>query len=171
MNILKAVKNSILWIYAENHWVKANLTMEAQKSNIATNRIFFSEKVSRADYLARYQVADLFLDTAPYNAGTTASDALYQGLPVLTRIGKTFSGRMAASILITMELPELITQNYQEYESLAIMLATNPDRLAQVREKISLNRFNSILYKPDVFTRNLERAFQFLLAKYSEGLE
>jgi protein O-GlcNAc transferase len=171
MNILKAVKNSILWIYAENHWVKANLTMEAQKRNIATNRIFFSEKVSRADYLARYQVADLFLDTAPYNAGTTASDALYQGLPVLTRIGKTFSGRMAASILMTMELPELITQNYQEYESLAIMLATNPDRLAQVREKISLNRSKSILYKPDVFTRNLERAFQFLLAKYSEGLE
>jgi len=171
MRILKAVEESVFWIYAENDWVKANLTMEAQKRGIAANRIIFAEKVSRVEYLARFEVGDLFLDTAPYNAGTTASDALYAGLPVLTRIGSTFSGRMAASILTTMELPELITQSLEEYEELAITLATNPVLLRQVREKLSHNRFTSILYKPDVFTQNLERAYQAVYERYSQGLK
>ena len=121
--------------------------------------------------MARFEVGDLFLDTAPYNAGTTASDALYAGLPVLTRIGSTFSGRMAASILTTMELPELITQSLEEYEELAITLATNPVLLRQVREKLSHNRFTSILYKPDVFTQNLERAYQAVYERYLQGLK
>ena len=171
MRILKAVEDSVFWIYVENDWVKANLTMEAQKRGIAATRIIFAKKVSRVEYLARFEVGDLFLDTAPYNAGTTASDALYAGLPVLTRIGSTFSGRMAASILTTMELPELITQSSEEYEELAITLATNPVRLRQVREKLSHNRSTSILYKPDVFTKNLERAYQAVYERYSQGLK
>lgn len=125
MTILKAVENSVLFIYADNEIVKVNLQVEAKARGIDPIRLIFAARISYADYLARYKCADLFLDTSPYNAGTTASDALWAGLPVLTIIGQSFPSRMAASLLTAIGLPELITSNLGEYQQLAIELAIN----------------------------------------------
>jgi hypothetical protein len=112
-----------------------------------------------ADYLARYRSADLFLDTFYYNAGTTASDALWADLPVLTCLGQTFSGRMAASLLKAIGLPELITRSHADYESLALELAAHPERLAAVRRKLALNRTTHPLFDTARFTRHIEEAY------------
>jgi predicted O-linked N-acetylglucosamine transferase (SPINDLY family) len=120
--------------------------------------------------LARHQLADLFLDTLPYNAHTTASDALWAGLPVLTRIGNAFAGRVAASLLNAIDLPELITHSAEEYETLAIKLALNPGELKAIKEKLAGNRLTSPLFDTPLYTKHLEAAYQAMYQRYQAGL-
>jgi predicted O-linked N-acetylglucosamine transferase (SPINDLY family) len=159
MRILKRVEGSVLFLYAENSTAAQNLRKQAHHHSIDTDRIVFGERVSVEYYLARMRSMDLFLDTLPYNAGTTASDALWAGLPVLTCTGQAFAGRVAASLLRAIDLPELITTSPAEYENLAVHLASNPAQLAAIREKLAANRLTTRLFDTDLFTRNLEAAF------------
>jgi len=122
------------------------------------------------EYLARYRIADLFLDTLPYNAGTTASDALRVGLPVLTQLGESFASRMAASLLNAVGLPELITTTAKEYESLAIELATNPIWLKEIKDKLLNNIPTSLLFNSKLFTQLIELAYQEMYQRYQDEL-
>ena len=133
--ILDAVEDSVLIVFANNEVSKANLTKEIVKRGVKAERLIFGDTVKRPDYLARYRTADLFLDTHPYNAGTTASDALKMGVPMITYLGNSYQARMGASILNSINLPELITNTPEEYEALAIELATNPDKFKAITAK------------------------------------
>ena len=121
--------------------------------------------------MARYRACDLFLDTAPYNAGTTASDALWAGVPILTVIGQSFASRMAASLLKAIELPELITSTQEEYEALAIDLAKNPQKLADIKLKLANNRLSTPLFDTPLFTKNLEAAYIKIYERYQDDLQ
>lgn len=170
MRILSRVDGSVLFLYADNPQVAENLRQEARKSGVAADRLVFAGRVERSLYLARYRVADLFLDTFPYNAGTTASDALWAGLPVLTRMGESFASRVAASVLTALDLPELITSSQKEYEDLAIELATKPQLLQHIKHKLSQHRATKSLFDSRSFTRNLEQAYQRMHERSLEGL-
>jgi protein O-GlcNAc transferase len=161
----------VLFLYADNDSAKANLTKEIVARGIKPNRLIFGKNLSRPEYLARYRVADLFLDTRPYNAGTTASDALRMSLPVLTLEGSSFNSREAASILRALNLPELITTSEEEYESLAIELATKPKQLKLIKDKLTSNLSTAPLYDTPLFTKNLEFAFTQIYNRYQKGLE
>jgi len=130
----------------------------------------FATRLPPAEHLARQRLAGLFLDTFPYNAHTTASDALWVGLPVLTRIGETFVGRVAASLLNAIGLPELITQTQDAYEKLAIELAMHPDKLAGIKSKLAANRLASPLFDTARFTRHIERAYEAIHERQQSGL-
>jgi predicted O-linked N-acetylglucosamine transferase (SPINDLY family) len=171
MRILKAVDGSILFLYAENEWVEQNLKHEAIARGVDGARLVFGKKMPADEYLARYQACDLFLDTFPYNAGTTASDALWAGLPVLTLTGESFASRMAASILNAIYLPELITSTQREYEALAIELAMNPNKLADIKLKLANNRLNAPLFDTPLFTKKLEAAYTEMYGRHHAGLE
>jgi predicted O-linked N-acetylglucosamine transferase (SPINDLY family) len=171
MRILKATKGSALWLFEDSPQVAKNLAKEASQRGIDPNRLIFAKQLPRADYMARYKAADLFLDTLPYNAGTTASDALWAGLPVLTCMGNSFAGRVAASLLTNIGLPELITRSLQEYESLAIELATNPDKLTQIKTKLAENRLTTPLFDTPLFTKHIEAAYQAVYDRYQSGLQ
>jgi predicted O-linked N-acetylglucosamine transferase (SPINDLY family) len=121
------------------------------------------------DHLARHRCADLFLDTLPYNAHTTASDALWAGLPVLTKIGQSFAARVAASLLNVMQLPELITKTDEEYEHRAIELATNPLGIAEIKAKLEENRLTSPLFNGQLFAHHIELAFTEIHRRYVCG--
>ena len=170
MRILKATKGSVLWLFEDSPQVARNLAKEASQRGIDPNRLIFAKHLPRADYMARYKVADLFLDTLPYNAGTTASDALWVGLPVLTCMGNSFAGRMAASLLTNIGLPELVTRTPEEYESLAIEVASNPDKLAQIKIKLAKNRSTTPLFDTPLFTKHIEAAYQAAYDRYQSGL-
>ena len=122
------------------------------------------------EHLARHRLADLFLDTLPYNAHTTASDALWTGLPVLTQIGQTFAGRVAASLLNAIGLSEFITHSPQEYEALAIDLALNHEKLFLIREKLAKNRMTTPLFDTALFTRHMEAAYTAIYQRHQAGL-
>lgn len=170
VRILLAVEGSILFLYADNEEVKKNLISEIQVRGISTGRIIFADKLARDDYLARYRVADLFLDTSPYNAGTTASDALWAGLPVLTFLGRSFSARMCASILNAIGLPELVAPSQQEYEELAINIGRDPQRIAGLKKKLNENRLTESLFDTGLFTRNLELVYTKAYERVQLGL-
>ena len=170
MQILRAVEGSVLFLYAENQWAEANLKKEAEARGVDSARLVFGASIPTDEYLARYRVCDLFLDTFPYNAGTTASDALWAGLPVLTLMGKSFASRMAASLLNAIGLPRLITNTRDEYESLAIELGTNPKMLAEIRLKLVSNRLTTPLFDAPLFTKNLETAYSEMYKGYRAGL-
>ena len=157
--ILEQVDDSVLMIYISRELAKTNLTKEIVLRGIDPNRLIFGERLPMPEYLARYRLADLFLDTHPYNAGTTASDALRMGLPVLTCIGNSFNSREAASVLTAVNLPELITTTQEQYESLAIELATNPEQLKIIKDKLVDNLSSAPLYDTPLFTRHLESAY------------
>ena len=169
--ILKAVEGSVLIVFANNELSKINLTKEINLRGIESNRLIFADSIGRAEYLARYRVADLFLDTHPYNAGTTASDALKMGLPLITMIGESFNSREAASILNSINLPELITNSMEEYEALAIELATNPDQLTKIKDKLHNNLSEAPLFDTPLFTKNLESAYTQMYERHQKGLE
>ncbi|MDX1914391.1 MAG: tetratricopeptide repeat protein [Methylophilus sp.] len=157
MRILKQVPNSVLWLLDCNPWAKNNLIETAKKAGIAADRIIFAPRVSIAQHIARQQHADLFLDTLPYNAHTTASDALWIGLPVLTCMGETFSSRVCASLLKTLNLDDLITDNLVAYETLAVTIAHNKDTLSALKQTLIANHdqlFNSVR-----FTQHLESIY------------
>ena len=156
--ILLRVNESVMLLHGESDTVKRNLLAEFAIRGIHANRIFFAERLPRAEYLSRYRIADLFLDTSPYNAGTTASDALWAGLPVLTFLGQTFSARMGGSLLKAVGLPELVCASQNEYEDLAIDLGLNPAKCGLIKEKLAHNRMSSPLFDINSFTTNLETA-------------
>ena len=157
--ILKAVKGSIMFIYVDNELAKINLKKEISSRKVDPSRLFFGEYLPFSDYLARYRVMDLFLDTYPYNAGTTASDALWMGLPVLTLSGNSFPSRMAASLLRAINLPELITSNKSEYEAMAIELGINSKKINSIKNNLANNIDSTPLFNSGKFTKNLESIY------------
>lgn len=170
MKILKSVDNSVLWLFQDNPVAAENLKQEARRRGVDDSRLIFADRMPLEHHLARQKVADLFLDTLPYNAHTTASDALFVGLPVLTRIGKAFAGRVAASLLMALNLPELITETVEEYEALAIECGNNPMVLMEIKEKLNRNRQASSLFNAEMFARHLEIAFDVMFRRYLGGL-
>jgi predicted O-linked N-acetylglucosamine transferase (SPINDLY family) len=169
--ILKQVDDSVLLIYADNEPIKTNLTKEIVLRGIQPSRLIFAEQLPKLEYLARYRLADLFLDTLPYNAGTTASDALRMGLPVLTCMGNSFASRMAASVINAINLPELITSTQEQYESVAIELATDAEKLKIIKDKLADNLATAPLYDTPLFTRHLESAYLTMYDRYQQGLD
>jgi len=159
MRVLTAVPGSVLWLIEDNELAAANLRKEAAARGIDPGRLVFASRVAPEDHLARQKVAGLFLDTRPYNAHTTASDALWVGLPVLTYPGDTFPSRVAASLLNAVGMPELITTTAAEYEALAIALATQPARLQAFKDRLMANRAAAPLFDTELFARNLEDAY------------
>jgi predicted O-linked N-acetylglucosamine transferase (SPINDLY family) len=170
MRILERVPGSVLFLYAANEIVERNLRAEAARRGVPGQRLVFGKHFKREAYLARFRSMDLFLDTLPYNAGTTASDALWAGLPVLTCAGNSFAGRVAASLLQAIELPELITTSAAAYEELAVSLATNPALIAGIRQKLAANRLTTRLFDTPRFTRHLEDAFTQIYERQRNGL-
>jgi predicted O-linked N-acetylglucosamine transferase (SPINDLY family) len=170
MRILKRVEGSVLFLYAESELIATNLKKEAALRGVDADRLVFGKRLAIPEYLARYRIADLFLDTLPYNAGTTASDALWAGLPVLTCIGEAFASRVAASLLNGIHLPELITSTQEEYEALAVELATKPEKLRQLRQKLAANRLTTPLFDTQRFTQQIEAAYTQMYERYQAGL-
>jgi predicted O-linked N-acetylglucosamine transferase (SPINDLY family) len=170
MRILKAVEGSVLWLFQDNAWAVDNLKKEAEKQGIVADRLVFAKRLPLPEHLARHHQADLFLDTFPCNAHTTTSDALWAGLPVLTLMGQSFASRVAASLLNAVGLSELITSNQEEYESLAIELAMNPNKLADIKLKLANNRMTTPLFDTLCFTKNIEAAYIKMMERYQKGL-
>jgi len=171
MRILKAVEGSILFLYTHNKRVEENLTKEAEARGINGARLVFGGHMPKEEYLARYRACDLFLDSFPYNAGTTASDALWSGLPVLTLTGGSFASRLAASLLNAIGLPGLITNTQEEYEALAIELAMNPKKLSDIKLRLANNRLTTSLFDTPLFTKNLESAYTKMYERYQDDLQ
>jgi predicted O-linked N-acetylglucosamine transferase (SPINDLY family) len=159
MRLLHAVEGSVLWLLGDNESTERNLRMEAQARGIDPVRIVFASRLPLDEHLARHRVADLFLDTLPYNAHTTASDALWAGLPVLTREGTAFAGRVAASLLHAIGLPELVTHSIEDYEALALRLARDPSLLQGYRNRLATNRLTHPLFDTERFRRHIEAAY------------
>ena len=170
MKIISETPQSVLWLLECNTWAKANLRREAEARGIDPNRLIFAPRASQAEHLARHRCADLFLDTSPYNAHTSASDALWAGLPVLTCIGDTFASRVAASLLQAAGLPELITHSSEEYEQTAIKLASDPSQLAALHERLAAEQPHSPLFDTPQFVRHLETAYRTMWLRHAEGL-
>ena len=162
--------DSVLWLLADNAVAAANLRREAAALGVDPQRLVFAERVPHAAHLARQPAADLFLDTLPYNAHTTASDALWCGLPVLTQAGESFPARVGASLLQAVGCPELITGSREEYESLAIRLASDRGLLQGLRERLRASRPAAPLFDTDRFTANLERAYRAMYDRWQAGL-
>ena len=170
LHLLKTVPDSVLWLLDCNSWAKANLKNEAEKCGITASRLVFAPRVPIAEHLARHALADLFLDTLPYNAHTTTSDALWMGLPVLTCAGHTFASRVAGSLLLAAGLPELVTRTLEQYEALALELAVQPQRLAGLRDTLLQHRESLPLFDTPTFTRNLEQAYLQMWQRWQAGL-
>ena len=171
MRILKSVDESVLWLYANKESVIANILETASSLGVDKNRIIFAKHAPVEDHLNRIGKADLFLDTLPYNAHTTASDALRMGVPVITLIGKSFASRVAASLLNAVNMPELITRTQQQYESTAIELALHSEKLDNIKVKLNANLPSSALFDCRMFTKNLELAYDEMHQKSQSGLK
>jgi len=169
MRLLDSVPGGVLWLKGANPWAVRNLREEAQKRGVDPNRIIFAERVSMAEHLARHRLADLFLDTFHYNAHSTASDALWAGLPVITLAGQSFAARVAASLLNAIGLPELITHSASDYERLALELARDPQKLSALKAKLAGLKNGAPLFDTGRFTRNLESGYAQAYQRYFEG--
>lgn len=170
MRILKQVEASVLWLFEDNARAPFNLRREAVHRGVSAERLVFAKKLTPPEHLARYRLADLFLDTLPCNAHTTASDALWAGLPVLTCLGETFAGRVAASLLNAIGLPELVTSTPAAYEALAIELARSPGKMSAIKRKLADNRLTAPLFDSQRFTRHLEAAYSAMYARHRADL-
>ena len=169
MRLLAAVPGSVLWLYDSNRRVKDNLRREAAARGIDPDRLVFAPHMMAADHLARQRLADLFLDTLPYNAHTTTSDALWAGLPVITLLGDTFAGRVAASLLHAVGLPELVTHSLADYEALALGLARAPERLAAIRQRLLATRLAAPAFDTRRYAHHLEAAYTRMWEIWTEG--
>jgi predicted O-linked N-acetylglucosamine transferase (SPINDLY family) len=169
MRLLGKVEGSVLWLVNANRWVRSNLGREAQKRNIDPQRLIFAERVPMSDHLARHQLADLFLDTFNYNGHATASDALWAGLPVVTKPGQGFAARVAASILTAIGLPELVATSVEEYEQIAFALATDARKLVALKKKLLICRKESPLFDTEQFTKYIEDAYRQASGHYIDG--
>ncbi len=167
-HLLLSVPDSVLWLL-KNPLAEGNLLREAFHRGITADRIIFAANCPQSDHLARLQLADLVLDTAPYNAHTTASDALWVGVPIITCAGDTFPSRVAGSVLHAIGLEELVTTDLDRYFELALALASDADRLAQVKEKLAANRMTTALFGVEVYTRHLETLYDTMWRKYLNG--
>jgi len=156
MRVLGEVEGSVLWLFKANNWAERNLRKEAEKRGIDPLRLIFADRVSQSEHLARHKHADLFVDTFNYNAHTTASDALWAGLPVVTKQGNQFAARVAASLLTAVGLPELITTTEEAYKRLILELATNREKLATVKETLDANRLKQPLFDTRRYARDFE---------------
>src|SRR5262249_12228329 len=170
MRILRKVNGSVLWLIEDNAMAVKNLRKEAVARGISPDRLIFAKRIPLSDHLARHRCADIFLDTLPYNAHTTASDALWAGLPVLTCLGETFAGRVAASLLNAMRLSELITTTLEAYEQSAIDLATHPEKLLAIKHKLAENRLTAPLFDTKLFTKHIEVAYTMMYERHQAGL-
>jgi len=170
MRLLRRMDGSVLWLLKSNPWAEANLRQQAEARGLDPGRILFAEWKSYEEYLAQFAAADLFLDSFHYNAGATASNALWAGLPLITKPGLGYPARMAASLLTAVGLPELITSSVSHYEALAIELATNREKLAAIRGKLEKNRRTTALFDSALFTRHLEQAYLLSHRRWIEGL-
>jgi protein O-GlcNAc transferase len=170
MRLLHDIEGSVLWLSKANATAQSNLRREAERRGVAGERLIFAPRVARnEDHLARVGLADLFLDTLYYNAHTTAADALWTGVPVLTCPGTTFAGRVAGSLLGAVGLPELITTSIEDYAALALRLARDPERLALLRRKLALNRPSFPLFDTERFTRHIEAAYTTMWERAERG--
>jgi len=169
MRLLRATEGSVLWLLDGHPDVRTNLRREAGARGVAADRLVFAPRLTLADHLARHRCADLFLDTLPCNAHTTASDALWAGLPVVTCLGRTFAGRVAASLLHAVGLPELVARDLGGYETLALRLAADPDRLADTKERLSRARGGSALFDTDRFRRHIEAGYVEMWDRHLRG--
>jgi predicted O-linked N-acetylglucosamine transferase (SPINDLY family) len=169
MHILKQVNGSVLWLIDDNPFASSNLKKEAEARGVAAERLVFAQRMPLSDHLGRHRLADLFLDTLPYNAHTTASDALWAGLPMLTCPGETFAGRVSASLLRAIGLPELITPTVVDYEQAAVALATCPDKLGAIRRRLEDNRLTAPLFDTALFTKHLEEAYIAMIQRHRSG--
>jgi protein O-GlcNAc transferase len=169
MRLLAKVPGSVLWLLRDTPGAERNLRNEARARGIDPERLVFADRVRLEDHLARHRLADLFLDTLPYNAHTTASDALWAGLPVVTCQGNAFAGRVAASLLKAVGLPELVTHSVADYEALALRLATDAAMLQRVRETLAANRLSHPLFDTDRFRRNIEAAYLRMWETWQRG--
>jgi predicted O-linked N-acetylglucosamine transferase (SPINDLY family) len=170
MRILKQVDGSVLWLVEGSPAMERNLRNEAAARAVDAERLVFAPVLPLPEHQARLPMADLFLDTLPYNAGTTASDALWAGLPVLTRMGDTMAGRMAASVLNAIGLPELIATTPDAYERIAIELAMRPEKIAAIKRKVVENRLSTPLFDTKLFTKHIEAAYIAMHERYQAGL-
>jgi len=170
MRILAAAPGSVLFLLGGSPAVERNLRREAVRGGVAPERLIFGPSLPVQEYLARYRSADLFLDTLPYNAGTTAADALWTGLPVLTLAGESFASRMAASLVSAAGLPELIARSRADYERLAIELATHGRHLEALKRRLAANRSRCALFDTVTFTRNLESLYEQMYQRHLSGL-
>jgi predicted O-linked N-acetylglucosamine transferase (SPINDLY family) len=170
MRILSKVPGSVLHLLGGGEPLEGNLRREAHARGVAPGRIIFGSRLPAPEYLARYRTADLFLDTLPYNAGTTASDALWAGLPVLTCRGEAFASRVGASLLRALGLPELIAESPERYEAMAVELASNPRLLAGIQAKVASQARTAPLFNTALFARHLEAAFVRMYERHRAGL-
>jgi protein O-GlcNAc transferase len=169
MRLLRAVPGSVLWLLDANVRVQTNLRKEAEARGIDGDRLIFAPRCSLGTHLARHRVGDLFLDTLPYNAHTTTSDALWAGMPVLTMQGDTFAGRVASSLLHAVGLPELVTHSLEDYEALALKLVRTPELLADLRRRLCLNRLTVPAFDTERFARHLEAAYSQMWETWAAG--
>jgi predicted O-linked N-acetylglucosamine transferase (SPINDLY family) len=170
LRLLQATPDSVLWLSQADSIAQNNLRREAERGGVSAQRLIFAPKLPEiSDHLARHRLADLFLDTLPYNAHTTASDALWAGLPVLTCLGETFAGRVAASLLRAVGLAELVTSSLEDYETLALKLARDAARLSKIKDKLACNRDTYPLFNTARFTRHIEAAYTMMWQANQDG--
>ena len=169
MRLLRAVDGSVLWLLRDNDSAETNLRKEAAARGIDPTRLVFASRMPLEDHLLRHRLADLFLDTLPYSAHTTASDALWAGLPLLTCYGETFAGRVAASLLNAVGLPELVASDLEDYQALALKLARDASLLASIKGKLTRNRDTYPLFNSNRFTRHLEAAYTTMWELWQRG--
>jgi predicted O-linked N-acetylglucosamine transferase (SPINDLY family) len=168
MRRLQRSEGSVLWLLEDNSAAPRNLRREATRRGVDPARLIFARRVGLQDHLARHRLADLFLDTLPCNAHTTASDALWAGLPVLTHLGHTFAGRVAASLLAAAGLPELITRSWDEYEATALKLFADASLLAGLKARLAQAR-NGPLFDTARYCRHLEDAYVAMWERARRG--
>ena len=169
MRLLRKVEKSILWLLDNNPVSKENLINEANIRGIKKDRLVFTKRTTHENYLAQLKHADIYLDTFVYNAGATASNALWMGVPVITKIGESYTARMASSLLRSIDLPELITTSTEDYENLAFELSTSSEKLKKIKEKLSINRVEKPLFKTEMFTRHFEDGLEQIFNNYING--
>jgi protein O-GlcNAc transferase len=169
LRLLAAVPESVLWLVGDNDWAEENLRRCALVQGISPERLIFARRLPYAAHLARLGLADLCLDSLPFNAGTTASDALWAGVPILTCAGAAFAARMAGSLLRTIGLPELVTYSMEEYEALGLRLARDAALLAAYRARLAANRLASPLFDTARFCRDIESVYTTMWEKYRRG--
>jgi predicted O-linked N-acetylglucosamine transferase (SPINDLY family) len=169
MRLLRGIEQSVLWLVSNDRRAEDRLREEAISRGVGAERLLFAPRTNYWDYLNRYSCADLFLDTLPFNGGTTVSDALWAGLPVVTGSGEAFASRMAGSLLRAAGLPELVTESLQDYEGLALKLAKDRTILADTKAKLSANKTSCPLFDTARFTRRIESAFRTMYARHQRG--
>jgi predicted O-linked N-acetylglucosamine transferase (SPINDLY family) len=169
MRILNQVEGSVLWLLESPAPYAANLRREAEARGVAGDRLLFAPVLPADQHFARLQLADLFLDGLPYNAHTTASDALWAGVPLITRKGATFPGRVAASLLAAIGLSELVTDSAEGFEALAVKLASDPKALKKLRDKLGKNKSKTALFDTDRFRKNIEAAYTRMWESWLAG--